>query len=546
MAGLLDYQADHLSLEDNGMANSYTEGVIAEKLAASNEERQNKAQMYATQLDNLQKKIPTLEKGSQEYNDAVNEMQNTLHGVRELYHPEKSPGFIASHGHLITDALGITKPQDRIQKQRFKQAQGNAQDMKAAEGLIAAAPISPEQDASNKYNAQVNAQLAAINKSGMSEDNKERAREAIFKIYQKQNNKVYKAPDGTIYAADINDPDSFIPGSIPYSNPTVGSEELAEYNAAKAEGYKGTIMQFKADSVKSKAAQAEWTRAHYGGRDLDQLSPEEADQAIEKYKQESTPDTTSSSGNLVFDQNNQAHVYTKTTTSHKSFPGEKGSPATPPSPTAPSSAPSSGTASSTTPPPKTPAELKKAAEKLNSHISSPPKGTKSPIGPALDFTKANPALNKATGELGEAVALSSLADQVALKPNDAINQKRLAVSLEKMSAGRFTTQALDYVIKSGWGNTLEQWANNPSTGALPADVVRQLVDGAHQNMKSKQDEVNFLKNQNSGTGGQTPAGGGTKYKTTATNPQTKHKIGTNDDPKSPTAKWFDLQTGNPI
>jgi hypothetical protein len=85
-------------------------------------------------------------------------------------------------------------------------------------------------------------------------------------------------------------------------------------------------------------------------------------------------------------------------------------------------------------------------------------------------------------EVDEAVKLDSIANQVAQKPDDAINQKRLAVALERTSAGRFTTQALDYIIKAGWGNTIEQWANNPTTGALPRDVLRQLVDGAHQNL----------------------------------------------------------------
>jgi hypothetical protein len=108
-------------------------------------------------------------------------------------------------------------------------------------------------------------------------------------------------------------------------------------------------------------------------------------------------------------------------------------------------------------------------------------GTPQPKKDQLDFRKGTPAQTKARGEYDDAVKLSSLADQVAAKPNDAINQKRLAVALERTSAGRFTTQALDYIIKAGWGNTLEQWANNPSTGALPADVMRQLVDGAHQN-----------------------------------------------------------------
>lgn len=98
--------------------------------------------------------------------------------------------------------------------------------------------------------------------------------------------------------------------------------------------------------------------------------------------------------------------------------------------------------------------------------------------------KRTPAQNKAANDVVEATKLASIADQVATKPNDAINQKRLAVALERASAGRFTTQALDYIIKAGWGNTIEQWANNPSTGALPQDVMRQLIDGAHQNLKA--------------------------------------------------------------
>ena len=103
-------------------------------------------------------------------------------------------------------------------------------------------------------------------------------------------------------------------------------------------------------------------------------------------------------------------------------------------------------------------------------------------------------MTKAQNDLTEATKLSSIADQVAQNPNDAINQKRLAVALERASAGRFTVQALDYIIKAGWGNTIEQWANSPSTGALPADVMRQLVDGAHQNLKGAQDALDAIRN----------------------------------------------------
>jgi hypothetical protein len=82
----------------------------------------------------------------------------------------------------------------------------------------------------------------------------------------------------------------------------------------------------------------------------------------------------------------------------------------------------------------------------------------------------------------DAVSLDTIATEVEKHPNDAVNQKRLAVALERQAAGRFTTQALDYIVKAGWGNTIEGWANSTTTGALPADVMRQLIDGAHENL----------------------------------------------------------------
>lgn len=107
------------------------------------------------------------------------------------------------------------------------------------------------------------------------------------------------------------------------------------------------------------------------------------------------------------------------------------------------------------------------------------------IGQSKGDAGTTPTQVKAKKDYVDAVALADLARSVASKPNDAINQKRLLVQLERQSAGRFTVQALDYVKQSGWGNTLEEWASKPDTGALPADVLRQIVDGANQNLASK-------------------------------------------------------------
>ena len=93
---------------------------------------------------------------------------------------------------------------------------------------------------------------------------------------------------------------------------------------------------------------------------------------------------------------------------------------------------------------------------------------------------------------------------MAQHPDDAINQKRLAVALEKVSAGRFTTQALDYIITSGWGNTIQQWVNNPTHGALPADILRQLIDGAHENETAKKQVLDDINTSESEPEGSTP------------------------------------------
>ncbi len=116
-------------------------------------------------------------------------------------------------------------------------------------------------------------------------------------------------------------------------------------------------------------------------------------------------------------------------------------------------------------------------------------------------TKANAATTGAEKKYLEAFALSRKADEVALKPNDAVNQKRLAVALERISAGRFTTQALDYILKAGWGNTIQQWANNPTTGALPPDIMRQRIYGAHQERDSTKAAWDEAKKGAGGTGG---------------------------------------------
>ena len=138
-------------------------------------------------------------------------------------------------------------------------------------------------------------------------------------------------------------------------------------------------------------------------------------------------------------------------------------------------------------------------------LSDPLKGGQSAAGDAVQQPAANgssttkvgaplfqgrtPAIAKAQNDVVDATKLDSIASQVEKKPNDAFNQKRLAVALERASAGRFTVQALDYIKQIGWGASIDEWAAKPTTGALPPQLVRQLVDGAHENLKAAKDSL---------------------------------------------------------
>lgn len=329
--------------------------------------------------------------------------------------------------------------------------------------------------------------------------------QGMMGIKNKRNIKMFTVPGSTTpIPLDQNDPESWPEGAVPYKEPTIASIEIEEFRQAQNAGYTGTIMQYKADSVKSKAIQAEWTRAHYGGRDMDQLSPKEADQAMARFKEESTPDTTSNGQTLVFDQNNQPHVFTHTTTSHKSFSGAGGGLSAQPSPPSVTTSPNGAAA------PNTLAGVKGKAAKLNPPTSSAPRTPKSPIGPALDFKKMTPDITAAIKLYNDAVGLVEYADKVQKHPDNAQEQRDFAIKMERVMSGRFQTAAYDLEVKnSGIANTFQQWVNDIKTGALPQQIVDHLVESAHDYKDSMAAEVAAAKgtSPDSSGGSSTPNSG---------------------------------------
>lgn len=118
--------------------------------------------------------------------------------------------------------------------------------------------------------------------------------------------------------------------------------------------------------------------------------------------------------------------------------------------------------------------------------------------------RETPDVVKAKEGYEEAAGLAETAKLVAARPKDAVNQKRLLAALEVSSARRFNERAVEYIKSSGIANSFEEWMNKADTGALPEDVMRQIVDGVNQNLQAAQVRLDTARNLNKAPGGPAP------------------------------------------
>jgi hypothetical protein len=258
-------------------------GRIANKQAKQNlrlsdPEVQQKSQLYATQLKGLYDKLPSLPKDSQEYSDTVNAMQSTLGEVRELLRPDNAPGALAKYGHLITDALKITNPKDRIKSAADKREKASEDDERQAQLLASSAPLSLEQVATQNAEAATAGSLASV-RSGqkafieLNPSSTPDAQQANFsQLIQKNlgstergrwtqiSGKINGQPVTLNYDSISNrytyptgeavPPEDLAPGHwVPDAKSTVFAQDQKDYEEAKKGGYKGSFEQYKAESI---------------------------------------------------------------------------------------------------------------------------------------------------------------------------------------------------------------------------------------------------------------------------------------------------------
>lgn len=204
--------------------------------ALADQEHQQKITDLVNQRQELVNKIPSLNQGTPEYDEAHKALQAVNLNLADVYHPEKNPGAIQKFGHLLTDHIGLTNPQDRAAKQAAQLQLKTDTAGKAADAQIAAAPPTPAQLNTQKQQAE----LKEIDASNLDEESKKAARAKVFGVVTsvKPNFQQYKNPDGTISYYDVNKPDDIPDGAsaVPKGAVTAAKETIEEWQQETKDG----------------------------------------------------------------------------------------------------------------------------------------------------------------------------------------------------------------------------------------------------------------------------------------------------------------------
>jgi hypothetical protein len=510
----------------------------AHKQALSDNEMQGKIKDLIGKRQSLVEKIPTL-KGTPDYEPAIKELQEIHTGLREAYDHKTNPGAIQKFGHLLTDHLGIKVTDSNSEglgikgkeslsdyrkgKEYDKKQADLAGDLKQAEQDIAAGPLSPEQQAvqgvqtdSAKRLAQFNSDIAFHKSQNPHAYGPDATPEEKQMVEDYRNERVQYYGQG-IKPVQPKESDEYwtdVKGAVPQEYPKGSGKYRIEQKNKKGErhwndepeDYTPPAPKVKPNNTAKMIGLDSYAKSH-GYPSFNDI-PDEYREKVNDYE---------------IRKEALDHAIPKSTTSTRVMPDANGVPQTviitnyttpggnvqliDPMPVKKvSEQPEVGSSQ-----PSTPSNpVVHGSNKKNSKTATPPPSGSGnvKVGAPLPFQMKTPAIAKAQNDVVDATKLYSIAKQVEAKPNDAFNQKRLAVQLERASAGRFTVQALDYVKQMGWGATLQEWAKKPTTGALSPQLVRQLIDGARENLIAAQESLKAALTPVSPSGNTNPQSGG--------------------------------------
>lgn len=449
-------------------------------------------------ITGFRKQLSDLAPGTAEHEQAKLGLQNAIQARTQLFHPNKNPTAMTKFGHMLLDHVPghqAAPPPVPVNAPTIAATPAVSVNAPGASSLpMAAQPVDRSVIPMNRPTPAVDAPASSVPALG---DNSVNLPQGSFRTVQgpqtpqqmraqaqanlvagsvpgptpgaltpEEEHAVARVQGGLDPRAAPDKPDAplkkteMVPGHDAQGNPVMGYVENGKFVPVA-----GTTVAPPKPPPQSNSALSMILRANNPEVTDGKYTKKMVDAALVDQKRLTTPGTNSSHEVITYDDYGNASIATLDTSSRKTFGDSGGG--------TPSSA-GNGTAGS------------KPGGKTRT-VGTSGGGGSNRLTPLPGVHRNTTAQSKSNTDVVDATKLNSVAQQVLQHPHDAVNQKRLAVALERMSAGRFTTQALDYIIKAGWGNTIEQWANNPTTGELPADIVRQLVDGASQNLQASKD-----------------------------------------------------------
>jgi hypothetical protein len=481
--------------------------ALEHKQALSDEEHEQKVTDLVKQMEANRDKLHTLKdaKGipTPEYYDTVAALTQNYHDLRELYHPDKYPGAIARVGHLLTDALHITNPQERIQKEGAKRAAGAAADEHSALSWAGAAPISPGQATIANAKTESAAQLQMI--QGKMANLKKLFPDASPEQVKEWQTELAASITG------VKDPTEKYFKDLVTTTDEQGKQHywrvpLADEPPEEVD-FNGEKMQPKnpPHPSHSKFSETEAAYRHdYGIPDDQPLSMADIMFINQQTALSSGTPSSTTTNTLKQDINGWWVPITET---NRRVPGFGVILSPPRGPLPHEDATARSGQGEATPPnssgqPTTLSGVKKKAEAIAPKSGASSGGTH--VGKPL-FPGRTPEYTKAMNDYETAVKADSMAKE-ALTSHEAVQQRNLAINLIRTMAGRVNMQEYQqYTTKMGVENTIEGLILGIQNGQMPPGIVKQLADTAAANLKASKVALDTLKNMQGqqGSGDQT-------------------------------------------
>ena len=475
------------------------------KQALSDQELEGKLTDLIQRRSDLVSKLPTLEKGTPDYDEAFNALRQVDSDLRTTYHPENNPSAISKFGHLLTDHLGIkvkgddgkkvTLPQQRIQKEATKREQGLQGDERLATAQAAAAPISAEQQAQNDVSVGASKRLAEFN--------------ADMKFYDQQNPHA-ASPDATPEEKEAredyrNERIQFYGQGIKPIQPKETDEYWTDVKGSTPEEYPKGSGKYRIEQVNK--------RGQHQYRDLPEGYAPPAPKATKMTGPQLLQDSYLATLKLPFgtpwsalsdaqragyqlylnklklrSSNHQAAITDRDGNVHiVDLAGSSG--------------PADVSPARSVPTAPTPAQGS-AGTKSRGSGSQP---TVQDL--VLNFKKATPDYTKARNTYNDADRIARLGDKWITIPVGKASEAdaNFVLSLIRSEAGRVNQQEIAQMFNAGGiAEAPERWAAKAGHGELPPELKRQLLDFVHMQRDAAKEVVDEMNTSGAGasqTGG---------------------------------------------